>query len=47
MKTTGHQCAQAGCHKDATHVVMESHPLAMLSKSGVDFMMCRAESHPV
>jgi hypothetical protein len=29
-----HPCAKRGCQNDATHIVIESHPLAMLFQSG-------------
>ena len=34
VMTTGHECAQAGCDQDATHVVVETHSLALVARGG-------------
>lgn len=44
MTNTGHQCVQAGCDRDATHLVVESHNLAMLFGSGAG-LMCVTCAH--
>jgi hypothetical protein len=41
MSLTHHACAQVDCDEEATHVVIESQPLAMLFKSGGGLVCAR------
>lgn len=39
-----HECAQAECKEDATHLVIESQPLAMLFRTGAGLLCSKHAS---